>query len=72
MIEFWTSVQMLAVLFGFLGCGALVGSAIECDNNPTTSMKDCPVVMIDYTNECAGRGGCITPPTRIVTVTANL
>ena len=52
MIEFWTSVQMLAVLFGFLGCGALVGSAIECDNNQTTSMKDCPVVMIDYTNEC--------------------
>ena len=28
MIELWTSLQMLALVFGFLGCGYVVGSAI--------------------------------------------
>ena len=36
MMELWTSLQMLAILFGFLGCGYVVGSAIECDSLKST------------------------------------
>ena len=63
MIELWTSIQMLALVFGFLGCGYVVGSAIECDMLPSTPAPNCPVVM--HYDDCGGISGCVTPNTRI-------
>ena len=63
MIEFWTTLQMLALVFGFLGCGYVVGSAIECDMVPSTPAPECPVVM-NY-EDCGNISGCVTPNTRI-------
>ena len=63
MIEFWTTLQMLALVFGFLGCGYVVGSAIECDMVPSTPAPECPVVMKN--EDCGNISGCVTPSTRI-------
>ena len=73
MIELWTSIQMLAIVFGFLGCGYVVGSAIECDDIPSTPAPNCPVVM--YYDDCTGSSGCVTPSNRIngeVQISVNL
>ena len=68
MMELLTSLQMLAILFGFLGCGYVVGSAIECDSLPSTPAPDCPVVMNMPDDGCNGSRaieGCVVPSNRV-------
>ena len=64
MIELWTSIQMLAIVFGFLGCGYVVGSAIECDSLPSTPAPECQQAMIYPDDGCNGSraiDGCVAP-----------
>ena len=69
MMELWTSLQMLAILFGFLGCGYVVGSAIECDSLPSTPAQECRQAMIyppdDGCNGHRAIEGCISPSNRV-------